>query len=344
MIDLAIGCYDYWRVKKKKITVVGGGTGTYTILLGLKKYPVDLSVVISMVDDGGSNRVIRDEFGLLPTSDIRQCLVALASDDTDQTVRKLFSYRYNAGIGISGMTFGNLFMAALSDIYNGNQEKAINETCELLRVSGNIVPVTYEKANLVARYSNGRQVLGEHDIDEPGEEILGHRIVEIEVFPPVKANPKVFKTIKESDLIIFGPGDLYTSVLPNIVIDGVSEAIRKTKAKKVFVINLMTRHGQTDGFTAKDHLRELERYLGDGVINICVINRGKTFPMGVLRKYKDESAYPVKDDFNSCIKPKIVRGDFISKRVFEKPKSDKLTRSLIRHDSDKLAKAIVNLL
>jgi len=159
---------------KKKIVVFGGGTGTYTVLSGLKKYKnLDISVVVSMMDDGGSNRVIRDEFGLLPTSDLRQCIVALASDNSDKILRKLFTYRYSLGTGISGMTFGNLFMAALTDIYHGNQKKAIEETCELLGVAGKIIPVTFDNTNLVAMYENGRQVLGEHFIDEPREELLG---------------------------------------------------------------------------------------------------------------------------------------------------------------------------
>ena len=193
-------------MSKKRVTVVGGGTGTYTVLLGLKKYPVDLSVIVSMMDSGGSNRVLRDEFGLLPTSDIRQCMVALSSENADRTLRKLFTYRYNSGIGISGMTFGNLFMAALTDIYGGNQEKAIEETCKLLGVVGKIIPVTYDNTHLVARYSNGKQVLGEHYIDEPAGENLGQRIVEVEVFPPAKANTESLRTLKNSDAIIKAVG------------------------------------------------------------------------------------------------------------------------------------------
>lgn len=331
-------------VSVKKVVVVGGGTGTYTALLGLKKYPIDLSVVVSMMDDGGSNKIIRDEFGLLPTSDIRQCIVALSSNEVDSTIRKLFSYRYNAGIGISGMTFGNLFMAALTDIYEGNQEKAIDETCKMLRVQGNIAPVTYEKTHLVARYSNGKQILGEHNIDEPCDEVAGHKIVEIEVFPPVKANFKALKIIKEADLIVFGPGDLYTSILPNIVIDEVSQTIRKSKAKKAFVVNLMTRHGQTDGFSAKDHLKEFEKYLGEGIIDYCLVNKSKEIPKNILKRYEQENAYPVKDDFTEESKLRVIRADFISNVIYEKPKSDKMIRSLIRHDSAKLAKTIISLL
>jgi len=329
--------------KHKKVVVIGGGTGTYTVLIGLKKYPVDIGVIVTMMDSGGSNRVIRDEFGLLPTSDIRQCMVALSSQDADQTLRKLFTYRYNAGTGIAGMTFGNLFMAALTDIYEGNQEKAISETCGLLRVRGKIIPVTYDNSHLVARYSNGKQVLGEHAIEEPSREFLKHKIVEVEVFPEASANPSAISAINGADMIVIGPGDLYTSVLPNFLINGVPAALKKTKAAKIYVMNLMTRHGQTDGYSAKKHLSELEKYL-QAKIDYVLVNKSDAFPKRILKRYEEEMAYPVVDDFNGDGKPKVVRGNFISKEIYEKSKSDKLVRSLIRHDSDKLAKAIISLL
>src|SRR5512135_3794510 len=184
----------------KKVVVIGGGTGTFTVLSGLKKYPkLDLSVIVTMMDSGGSNRIIRDEFGLLPTSDLRQCIVALSSEKPSEIVRELFTYRYNQGTGISGMTFGNLFLAALTDIY-GSQEKAIEKTCEFLDVQGKIIPVTFDNTNLVARYDNGKQVLGEHFIDEPDSDLCLHRIVELSVFPPAKANEKAITEIDNADL------------------------------------------------------------------------------------------------------------------------------------------------
>lgn len=329
---------------KKKILVVGGGTGTYTVLMGLKKYPnLDLSVIVSMMDSGGSNRVIRDEFGLLPTSDLRQCMVALASKDSDALLRRLFTYRYNTGTGISGMTFGNLFMAALTDIY-GSQREAIERTCKLLGVRGKIIPVTYDDSHLVARYENGKQILGEHAIDEPKPEIAGFKIIELEIFPPAKANKDAVNAILEADLIILGPGDLYTSVLSNLVVDGTAGAVKKSKAKKVYIVNLMTRYGQTNNFTAKDHLIELEKYIGKGRVDICLINKSASFPEKILKRYKEERAYPVEDDLGNPRRPKVIRADLVSRKVYEKPKSDKLMRSLIRHDPDKLAKVLVSLL
>ena len=328
------------KKNRKKIVVIGGGTGTYTVLSGLKKYPVYLSAIVSMTDSGGSNRVIRDEFGLLPTSDIRQVMVAMASDDSDELLRKLFTYRYNSGTGISGMTYGNLFMAALTDIY-GNQEKAIEKTCELLHVQGEVIPVTYDNVHLVARYDNGEQVLGEHLIDEPKEGLGERRIVELEVFPKAKPNKKALKAISEADLIVLGPGDLHTSIICNLVVEGIALAIRRSKAKCVYIMNLMTKFGQTNGFSASDHILELEKYLGKGAIDFCLVNLTNSLPRGVLAKYKEEKAYPVKDDLINGMGLKVVRKSFISKHVFEKQKSDKLKRSLIRHDPSKLARAII---
>lgn len=333
-------------VTNKKVVVIGGGTGTYTTLLGLKRYPLDISVIVSMTDSGGSNRVIRDEFGLLPTSDIRQAMVALANEKSDELLRNLFTYRYTQGTGISGMTFGNLFMIALTDIL-GSQEKAIDETCRLLDVKGKIIPVTFDDGHLVARYDNGRQVLGEHQIDEPSDSIGEHRIVGLEIFPKVQANPIALQTILEADLIILAPGDLYTSLLANLVVPGISKAIAKSKAKKVYVVNLMTKFGQTNQFTASDHLFELYKYLSGGVVDYCLVSKLPKLNSNIIKRYKEEKAQIVSDDlddFKQSPRPKIIRTDLVSKHVFEKSTSDALIRSLIRHDPDKLAKAIVSLI
>lgn len=326
----------------KKIVVIGGGTGTYTVLKGLKKYPVELAAIISMTDSGGSNRVIRDEFGLLPTSDLRQCIVALASENSNGLIRELFTYRYSHGTGIAGMSFGNLFMAALTDIYS-SQEKALRETCKLLQVKGKILPVTYGKTNLVARYENGMQVLGEHYIDEPDEELGKMKIVELEVFPRAKANKEALKAIKNADLIVFGPGDLYTSILSNIVVDGIAEAICKSKAKKLFVMNLMTKLGQTNNFKASDHIAEFEKYVGENALDYCLVNKTTKYSKNLLEKYKEEHAKPVMDDLKNSKGMKVIRKNMMASEIYTKHKSDKLTRSLIRHDSEKLAREIYKL-
>src|SRR5690348_10472087 len=212
------------RVDKPNIVCIGGGTGTFVALSGLKTYPVNLTAIVTMSDSGGSNKRIRDEFGLLPTSDIRQCLIALAAEKGNTgIIRKLFMYRFEKGEGIKGMTFGNLFMAALSDIL-GSQEDAIQATSKVLRINGSVVPVTFSDTNLYATYENGHTVTEEHFIDEPTHD--GQlRITDIYLKPKAKANPQALDAIDSADLIVLGPGDLYTSLLPNLLVTGIAKAI-----------------------------------------------------------------------------------------------------------------------
>lgn len=327
---------------QKKIVVIGGGTGTFTVLSGLKHIPnLDISVIVSMMDSGGSNRVIRDEFGLLPTSDIRQCILALASNNSDKTIRDLFNYRYTQGTGISGMTFGNLFMAALTDILK-SQSKAIEETCRILDVKGKVIPVTFDNSQLVATYDNGVQVLGEHFIDEPSKKTIYHRITNLEVFPQAKVNPDAAKAIADADLIILGPGDLYTSILCNIVVDGVAKKIAKSKAKKLYIANIMTRFGQTDGFGLAEHIEEIEKYLGFGTLDYCLFNKMDRVSPKAIKWYKDNDSTPVKNNYKGDVK--VITKDLVSTAFYKKNPADKLTRSLVRHDSSKLAKAIESLI
>jgi uncharacterized cofD-like protein len=327
--------------KKPKVVVIGGGTGTFTVLTGLRHYPVDLTAIIGMADSGGSNRILRDEFGILPTSDIRQCLVALADDNGERKVfRDLFTYRFHQGTGIAGMTFGNLFMAALTDIYR-SQQKAIEKTGEILNIKGEILPVSLDDVQLVARYENGHQVVGEHYIDEPRHD--GKlRIVEMETIPRAKAFKKAVQAILAADLVVLGPGDLYTSLVCNLVVEGIPEALKKTKAKVAYVMNLMGRYGQTFKFTAKDHLEVLEKYLGKKVVDYVLVNN-TPLPKRILKRYQEEQAHPVKDDLGKPKDIKVIRKNFLSGEVHQKAKGDKLQRSMIRHDPKKLAKALVKL-
>lgn len=326
------------KSKRKKVVVVGGGTGTFVTLLGLKKYPLDLTAVVSMADSGGSNRIIRDEFGLLPTSDIRQCMVALAENNGDsELLRKLFMFRYSKGKGISGMTFGNLFMAALAEIM-GSQEKAIEETGRILRINGRILPVSNDDIDLVAEYEDGSMVVGEHEIDEPRHDGKLH-IKKLSTKPQASVDRHVVKAIMEADLVVLGPGDLYTSVLADVVIGGMPKALAKTKGRVVYVCNLMTRWGQTHELSVTDHVNEVEKYVGKGVLDAVFINNNLKFPKNVLELYQLEHARPVKDDFKAS-SLKAIRKDFVSSRLYKKAKGDNLSRSIIRHDSKKLAQAL----
>lgn len=318
-----------------------GGRGVYTLLSGLRDYAVDLTAIISMADSGGSNRILRDEFGILPTSDIRQALVALADEGKEREVfRRLFAYRFHQGVGISGMTLGNLFMAALTDIY-GSQLKAIEESARILKVKGKILPVTLEDVQLLARYENDHQVVGEHAIDEPRHD-GALRIAELSTIPQAQAYPEAVEAILAADLVVIGPGDLYTSLICNLIIKGIPEALADTSGKVVYVMNLMTRWGQTYDFTAQDHLNELNRYLGRGVLDVVLVNSNFDFPKSILVKYRQERACPVKDDLGEG-EIQIVRRKLFSGREVPRIKGDRLKRSMIRHDSRALARAILEL-
>lgn len=322
-----------------KVVVIGGGTGTLTVLTGLKRFPYQLSVVVSMMDSGGSNRILRDEFDLLPTSDIRQCIVALASNKTDKILRDLFIYRYSKGTGISGMTFGNLFMAALTDIC-GSQQEAITKTCQILGVQGSVIPVTFDNSHLLATYDGGFQILGEHFIDEPIAEVEGKRITALTLVPKARANPDAQKVIKQADVIIIGPGDMYTSVVCNFVVDGITQSLATSKARIIYIVNLMTRPGQTHNFTAFDHVSEIEKYIGRRV-DVCVVNNPSSINKKHLKWYAGYQSTPVVNDLKAKKwQGKVVVGRIASGELYKKSKADKLVRSLVRHDPDKLAKLL----
>lgn len=329
-------------MKPKKVVCIGGGTGTFVTLKGLKNYTYNLSAIVTMSDSGGSNKRIRDEFGLLPTSDIRQCFVALADENTKSAglLRQLFMYRFEKGNGLTGMTFGNLFMAALADIV-GSQEEAIRQTGKVLRINGAVIPVSFTDTNLFAQYESGLTVGEEHLIDEP-EHDGTMKITKLYLQPEASANPAALKAIKEADAIVMGPGDLYTSLLPNIVVNGIANAIATSAAKKIYVLNLMTKYGQTYNFTAADHVKALSSYLTASPDVILVNN--SPFKEDLVDKYEAMKELPVVDDLAQNGYDNVVRADIINEQPIDKSSSDTLVRSLIRHDSEKLAKELAEII
>ena len=313
---------------KKNIVVIGGGTGAFTVLSGLKKYNHNLSAIVSMADDGGSTGVLREEFGILPPGDIRRCLVALSH--SDKVLADLFNYRFKEG-GVRGHSFGNLLITAFERM-NGSFEKAIEHAGKILGVEGDIIPVALENTRLWAKLENGQIIKGETNIDIPKHN--GNlKIKEVYLKPKVSANSRAKMAIAEADLIILGPGDLYTSIIPNLLVRGISGAIKKSKAKKVYVCNLMTKFGETNEFSAKDFARELERYLGENVINIVVFNNKKPSPQR-LKKYAEEKAVFVdcnlKDFWQEGFT--VVLADLLRARGF------------LRHDPGKLARTLTSLI
>jgi len=317
--------------KGKKIVVMGGGTGTYTVLTALREHPVYLSAIVSMADDGGSTGVLREEFGVLPTGDVRRALVAL-SRHPDDLLAKLFTYRFSEG-GISGHTLGNLIITALERIY-GSFEKALHNAAKLLAIEqGEVIPVTLSNIRLLAELEDGSVIKGENNIDIPKHN--GELVIEkVWLEPKAKANPRAIKAIHASDLIIIGPGDLYTSVVPNLLVEGIPEAIKKSRAKKIYVCNLMTKYGETHGFVARDFVASLERYLGEDVLDVILLNNRKP-QESFLKRYRKEREFFVDPFFPKELgvkKPKIVKTNFVRKS------------GLIRHDQKKLAETILKLI
>lgn len=326
----------------KKIVVIGGGTGTYTLLTGFRSSRVDITALLTMVDDGGSNKVLRDEFGLLPTSGVRLAMVALAKEQS--LLRELFLYRFHQGTGISGMTFGNLFLAAVADI-TGSQKEAIEKTCQLLSVEGKVLPISWDDVALVARYADGHEVVGEHRIDEPHHDGT-IRITKLSTIPKARISPEARDAILRADLIVFGPGDFYTNTVANLVVTGVIDALKKTRGKIAFVMNLMTKYGETYNYKASDYLFDLNKYLPLSHLNYVLVNKDQDYPRVAVKEYEKEQAIPVIDDLHGVKLPpsvRIIRKSFLSQEEVKREKGDTLRRSMIRHDSKKLAAALLKL-
>ncbi len=318
----------------ENIVTVGGGTGSYVILSGLKHLSdISLTALVSMADSGGSTGALRDELGVLPTGDVRKCLVAL-SEHTD-IVRKLISYRFNEG-KLSGHTFGNIFLAALEKV-TGDFAEGVAIASEILKVKGKVIPITKDKAKLSVMFSNGTLIEGESKIDRAN--LQNRKIKKIFYKNNVKLNPKAKQTILKADFIIFGPGDYYTSIIPNIVVQGFKEAIKKSKAKIILPINLTNKRGHTIHWKVSDYVRVLESYIGKRVDFILVNNKAPSKDQIGRYKLKRGSGILVKDNF---IDSRIIRKALLSHKFFSNDKADRLkdARSFIRHDSQKLAECI----
>jgi uncharacterized cofD-like protein len=331
-------------MEKQNIVVIGGGTGTHTVLRGLKRYQkrrVNLAAVVTMADSGGSTGRLRDEFGYLPVGDVRMALAALASDfdHHEELLRELFLYRFDKGNGLSGHNFGNLLLVALTDIL-GSEEAAIRAAAKVLRVQGKVIPVTNEKVNLVAEYEDGTIVTGEHDIDEPPSERIGQRITQLSVTPHATISERAEDALLEADLIVIGPGDLYTSVLANVVVDGVPEAIRNSGAKLAYVSNLMTKCGQTTGMGVAEHVAEVTRYIGRAPD--AIFYNTTAFPSDLLARYAADDECPVEQNYTGTAE--LIATDLLATEAVQTADGDVLKRSLIRHDSRKLARKIIEIL
>ncbi|HJY87601.1 MAG TPA: YvcK family protein [Candidatus Acidoferrales bacterium] len=323
------------RSPSVRIVTIGGGTGLSMLLGGLKEYvarradrstrhPItDLAAVVTVTDDGGSSGRLRREYGILPPGDIRNCMVALSKDET--LLGRLFQYRFPAGRGLRGHSFGNLFLTALSHV-TGDFTEAVRLSGEVLAIRGRIFPSTTQNITLEAVMEDGEVVSGETRIARSGKRIRRVRLV------PRRARPlpEVLETIRHADLIVIGPGSLYTSIIPNLLVRGVAKAIRKSEATRVYISNLMTQPGETQGYSVADHVRAIHQHTHRRLIDWVIVNRQPISP-AVARRYRAEGAEPVRTDLDELQRMglRCVFEDLLEEHGVVRHSREQLTRLLL---------------
>lgn len=328
------------ETKNPKIVVIGGGTGSFTLLSSLKDYTPNITALVNMADDGGSTGQLRDELGVLPPGDVRQCLVALSRSPR---VRELFNYRFDQG-SLKGHAFGNLFLTALEKM-TGNFGEATELAGEVLNIVGRVEPITHDKVTLVMESADGKVTEGEFQI---GHADFGNQTKPIiRLKPHATINPIARDAIEAADVVVIAPGNLYGSIAPALVVEGVGEALAATKAKKVYVCNLVTKPGQTDGFTVDEYAAEIERFLGEAKLDTVLYNSEKPSE-DLISRYAHEGEFPVEWDekvLASAHYDARGMGLVADQVVGTKTTGDALahTRTLIRHDSDAVARELMRI-
>jgi uncharacterized cofD-like protein len=333
-----VGGEHWWP--GKRIVTIGGGTGPFALLSSLKRYPCSVTAIVTMADSGGSSRRLMDEFGQLPLGDLRQALVALSRKGV--LWRDVFTFRFRQGkgtrgstvaeaAGVSGHSLGNLIISALQDMNDGDLLLAIQDAQELLDTAGDVLPVTLDHATLCAELADGEHICGETEIDTRGEhhpEPLP-AIARLYLRDPATACAQAARAIRHADTLIIGPGDLYTSILPNLLVDGIADAIAASAAEKIYVCNLMTKHGETDDYRASDFVHEVHRYLG-GRVDRVIAHDGE-FPDRLRIAYAEQQQHPVLPDVMEleALVPHVVVEHLIS-----------IGRDhFVRHDPERLLRA-----
>jgi len=309
----------------KKIVVIGGGTGSFTVLKGLKQFTDNITSIISMMDDGGSTGRLRDEYGILPPGDVRQALVALSH--RTHLLKRLFQYRFSNGKALLGHNLGNLMLMALGNIL-GDDAEAIKEAGKILNIKGQVLPVTTDKSLLCAELEDGTIIEKEDNISIPkhNPEL---QIKKLFLKTPAKLFSECKQAIALADIIVLGPGDIYTSVLPNLLVDGLVDSIKNSKAKKVYVCNVMTKYGESTSFKASNFVNTVESYLGKNILDGVVVN-SKIPSQESLDRYKIEHAELVENDLDENSGLRVVSDDLIKEP------------QIVRHHSKKLAEAILS--
>lgn len=311
--------------KGPRIVVIGGGTGLYTLLRGLKQFTSNITAVVTVFDSGGSSGQLRDELGVLPPGDIRNCLVALSTKEPLMT--RLFQYRFKNG-SLRGHSFGNLFITAMSEV-SGDFSSAIEKSSEILAVRGKVLPSSTEDVTLCARLQNKKFVKGEKNISQNKDRIESVFIEPAHVLPLTET----IQAIKEAGVIILGPGSLYTSVICNLLVENIPEVIFQSTALKIYICNVMTQPGETDGYSASMHLKEVIKYLHHNCIDYVLVNR-EMLSKEVAEKYQQEGAYAVKDDLQDKYnqRTKVIHRELLSEYNYA------------RHDSDKVARLVLDII
>jgi hypothetical protein len=322
------------------IVVIGGGTGSFTLLSGLKNYTHNITALVNMVDDGGSTGQLRDELGVLPAGDVRQCLVALS---TSSKVRDLFNYRFDEG-SMKGHAFGNLFMAALEKM-TGNFTEAVKVAGEVLNIRGRVEPITFDNITLVTRLSDGTVVRGQHEAESLIIPVGERPWLDLE--PTARINPQARQAILNADLVVIAPGLLYGSLAPALLVSGVTRALAETKAKKVYVCNLVNKPGQTDEFTVADYAGEIERFAGVKLDHVLYNNHRPS--QELIDRYAKDGELLVEWNKEELKKKHFYASGkrLIADEVWENTNaaSDPLAaqRSLIRHDADRVARELMRI-
>lgn len=319
--------YAQWKMLQHgpKIVVIGGGTGLSVLLRGLKQYSSNLTAVVSVGDDGGSSGRIREEFGLVPVGDIRNCIVALSNQE--DLMEQIFDYRFKGGEGLEGHSLGNLLLVAMAYL-KGNFQDAVSDINQVLRIRGQVLPVSDEPITLKAFLDDGTELVGETCVST-AQQPIRRLIISPEDVQPL---PEVLQAIGEADAIVLGPGSLYTSIIPNLLVDGIVEAIQASAAMKFYICNVMTQAGETDDFTAEDHLFALLEHSQKDVVNYIVVNNHESMDERILQRYAEEGAIPVKyhkeklKDFGV----QVLEANLLNEQ------------EVLRHDSGRLAAVLLN--
>lgn len=320
--------------KGPKIVVVGGGTGSSVILRGFKKYTSNITAIVTVSDDGGGSGKLREDLGMLPPGDIRNCILALA--DTEPIMQQLLQYRFQEG-SLKGQSFGNLFIAAMNGI-TGNFEEAVRQMSNVLKVEGTVIPVTLEDIILFGELENGEMVRGESQIPLVARQ-QGQRIKKISIHPSkVTPHRHALQAIQEADAILLGPGSLYTSIIPNLLVDGLAEGICRSKALKIYVSNIMTQPGETDHYGVMDHVQAILNHRicshDQLMIEYIIANNGK-IPEYLIEKYKRDRSTIVSIDEKKIenYPYRFIVNDFVE-----------VKKHYVRHDADKVARSVLQLI